>query len=102
MSRPATWPEERWAVLREDAFAFLRDYGAEAAGLGWGELDLFGVHPTHPLARYDAMGLVPVLHGRPVVELHAAGAVIQSQLGQRKSFTRHPAPAARVAVWALG
>ena len=101
MSRPAAWPETEWRLLREDAFAFLRDRGAEAAGLGWDVLDLFGVHPTRPLARYDAMGLVVLLRGRRIVELYHDRAVVEGQGGQRTSFTRHQAPPPRVAVWEL-
>ena len=69
--------------------------------LGWDVLDLFGVDHRAPLARYDAMGLVPLLHGRRVVELHADKAVIEDHQGQRTSFARQPAPAGRVAVWEL-
>ena len=101
MVRPAAWPEAHWCQLREDAFAFLRDHGAEAARLGWDLLDIFGVDPKCPLARYDAMGLVVLLRGRRVVDLHADGAVIENQKGQRTSFTRHSASPVRVAVWDL-
>ena len=101
MARPAPWPEDRWAALCEDSFAFLRNHGAEAVRLSWDMLDIFGIDSRAPLARYDAMGLVVLLHGRRVVELHADGAVIQNLRGQRTSFTRHPAPSARVAVWKL-
>ena len=101
MPRPAAWPEDRWTLLREDAFAFLRDRGAEAAGLGWDMLDLFGVHPTRPLARFDAMGLVVLLHGKRVVELHHDRAIIEDHHGQRTRFARQPAPPSRVAVWEL-
>ena len=101
MPRPAAWPEERWAALRKDAFAFLRDNGAEAVGLGWHELDLFGIDPRAPLARFDAMGLVVLLNGKRVVELHHDRAIIEDHHGQRTSFTRQPAPPSRVAVWKL-
>ena len=102
MSRPGAWPEDRWTALREDAFAFLRDHGAEAARLGWDVLDLFGVDRRAPLARYDAMGLVVLLNGKRIVELHHDRAMIEDHQGQRTSFTRQPAPPSRVAVWALG
>ena len=101
MGRPVPWPEDRWNALREDSFAFLRDHGAEAVRLGWDMLDIFGVDLRAPLARYDAMGLVVLLHGRRVVELHADGAVIESRGGTPTTFTRGPAPPARVAVWKL-
>ena len=87
MVRPAAWPEAHWCQLREDAFAFLRDHGAEAARLGWDTLDIFGVDPKCPLARYDAMGLVVLLQGRRVVELHHDRAVIDNQ---RTDHEREP------------
>ena len=99
--RPVAWPETEWRLLREDAFVFLRDRGAEAVRLGWDVLDLFGVDPRAPLARYDAMGLAVLLRGRRVVELHHDRAVIEDHQGQRTSFTRHPAPTARVLIWEL-
>ena len=99
--RPAAWSEDRWTALREDAFAFLRDHGAEAAGLGWNILDLFGAHLTQPLACLDCMGLVVLLRGRRVVELHHDRAVIENQQGKRTSFTRHPSRRRRIPVWEL-
>ena len=90
--RPTAWPEERWTLLREDAFAFLRDRGAEAVRLGWHELDLFGINPRAPLARFDAMGLVVLLHGRRVAELHDDRAVIENRGSKATTFTRRPAP----------
>jgi uncharacterized protein (DUF927 family) len=39
---------------------FLRSaWALKALRVGWDELDLFGVHPTHPNIRLDAQGLVP-------------------------------------------
>ena len=101
VARPAGWPESQWAALREDGFTFLRDHGAEAAGLGWRLLDLFGVHPTRPLVRYDAMGLVVLLNGKRIVELHHDRAIIEDHQGQRTSFARCPAPPSRVLIWRL-
>ncbi len=101
MPRPTAWPTDRWAALREDSFAFVRDHGAEAAALGWDVMDIFGVDPRAPLARFDAMGLVPLLRGRRIVELHHDRAVIESRVGAPTTLTRHPAPPARVVVWQL-
>src|SRR5262245_19446546 len=53
----------RWRQIIADAQVFLSCWGVEAAALGWGVLDLFGVHRVRPLSRYDAMGLVLVLDG---------------------------------------
>jgi hypothetical protein len=46
--------------------AVRRRLGVEAAELGWRGEELFGLHPTVPLSRYDHMGLNWVLRGRPV------------------------------------
>jgi hypothetical protein len=63
-------------------------WGSQAADLGWIANDLFGLHPIAPLARYDAMGLLWLLHGRPVVSLTATEATIQSSSGATLSFQR--------------
>ncbi|MCH8189280.1 MAG: hypothetical protein IIB66_11410, partial [Proteobacteria bacterium] len=57
MPCPASCPAARWEALREDAYTFLRDHAARAHELGWTALDLFGVHPEKPWARFDAIGL---------------------------------------------
>ncbi|MCF6199559.1 MAG: hypothetical protein L3J67_09225 [Hyphomicrobiaceae bacterium] len=64
-------------------------HAIKAVGLGWGELELFGLldsqHPTAPLRRHDAMGLVPSLAlsrlGARLVELEAERAVIKARSG---------------------
>ena len=48
MPCPASCPEARWNVVREDAYRFLRDHAARAHELGWTALNLFGVHPEKP------------------------------------------------------
>jgi hypothetical protein len=55
---PRTTPIGR--RLADFAEVFLRSpWSLKALRVGWGELDLFGVHPTHPNIRLDAQGLVP-------------------------------------------
>ena len=51
MVSPASCPAERWKVLREDSYQFLRDWAGQAHELGWTALNLFGVHPEKPRAR---------------------------------------------------
>ena len=99
MPHPRAWPEARWATLHHDALAFLRQHGAEAARLAWDMLDVFGIHPKKPLARYDSMGLVPMLGGRAVIEIGETWAVIESDRGQRMTWRKHPAPAERILIW---
>ena len=89
MACPASCPAERWSVLREDAYHFLRDHAAQAHELGWTMLDLFGVHPEKPWVRFDNMGLVPVLNGARVTALSDIEAVIEKPSGARMTFHRH-------------
>ena len=46
--------------LRRDVADFLASpWPAEAARLGWTDLDLFGVDADRPYTRIDQLGLVP-------------------------------------------
>ena len=60
---------KRWQQAKHDAIEFLTDWGDQVAELGWSASDLFGLHPTAPLARYDAMGLIWLLQGQAVGEI---------------------------------
>jgi hypothetical protein len=55
--------DARWPSLVDDAEVFLARWGEAAHLLGWTALDLFGVHPAAPAARFDVMGLLPLLRG---------------------------------------
>jgi|SRR6516164_5990587 len=78
--------------------------GAEQAeALGWTPEDLFGLHQPpdkpHPsynrLSRYDELGLIWLLAGRPVIALMAAGAAIATPTGNTTTYYRRGvAPAA--------
>ncbi len=64
-------PAKRWLRFIDDCGRFL-DAGlaARAAALGWGPLDLFGCDRERPFARIDHMGLLWLLSGGTIVELH--------------------------------
>jgi hypothetical protein len=67
---PTDWlPNERWRGLLLDAENFLSRWCSAADLLGWTSLDLFGVHPIAPAARFDVMGLIPILNGAEVLAL---------------------------------
>ena len=103
MARPVSCPDAKWQVLREDAYTFLRDWAARAHDLGWTALDLFGVHPEKPWARFDCMGLVPLLNGARVTALSDLEAVIEKPSGARLTFRpRTMAPDEACLVWELG
>ncbi len=96
------WSEPRWKTLQDDALAFLRAWAAQAHALGWGGLDLFGVHAEAPHARLDGMGLVPLLGGRPVVALTEDSAAIKANSGGTLTFLRRRAwPPGRCLIWDL-
>jgi len=86
--RPQGVGEARWREALKDGRRLLETWGSQAANLGWTANDLFGLHPIAPLARYDAMGLLWLLHGRPVVSLTATEATIQASSGATLSFQR--------------
>ena len=100
MTCPASCPDAKWQVLREDAYHFLRDHAARAHELGWTALDLFGAHPGKSWVRFDCMGLVPLLNGARVTALSGIEAVIEKSSGARLTFRRHTkAPDETCLVW---
>ena len=101
-SCPASCPAERWEALREDSYTFLQFWAARALGLGWTALDLFGVHPATPWARFDAMGLVALLNGARVAALSDNEAVIEKPNGARLTFRRRgQVPDEACLIWEL-
>ena len=96
------WPEEGWAVLREDALQFFQKWAGQAHRLGWEAPDLFGVHAEAPHARLDGMGLVPLLCGRSVVAITKDSAAITAISGGTLTFRRHRGwPPGRCLIWEL-
>ena len=64
----------RWQQAVADAERFLSEWGDTAEGLGWKASDFFGLHPTVPLSRVDAIGLCWLLKNQRVVLLTATEA----------------------------
>ena len=91
----------RWQQCVEDGRRFLATWGNQAEALGWTSADLFGLHtpPDKPqpsyrrLSLYDAMGLVWLLQGRPVVALTADAAAIENPTGNVTVYRKHNKPA---------
>jgi hypothetical protein len=87
---------EDWQRAIDDGRRFIVQWGEQAEKLGWTADDLFGLHdpPEKPgpndrrLSRYDVIGLIWLLHGRPVVDLTANCAVIGRVGGP--TFYRRP------------
>jgi hypothetical protein len=73
-----------------------------AAGLGWRAEALFGLHPTAPSARYDAMGLAFLLRsGECIVSLTSTEAVIRGRMGAEQRFTPCRMSQESVPAWRL-
>jgi len=98
---PAVVPEARWRQAVADGQHFLARWGEQAHALGWTAKDLFGLMPVPAhakpsysrLARYDEIGLIWLLQGRPVVALTKDTARIQSSSSAITIYRRHNKPA---------
>ena len=88
----------RWRMVIDDGGRFLDRWATEAAGLGWQAIDVFGVHPAAPSARFDAMGLVPIIGGGEVISITERSATIRSPGGQLLVYMRRPCTGA-VCLW---
>jgi hypothetical protein len=88
----------RWQQILGDAARFVDEWGEQAVRLGWHVVDVFGVHVRAPSARYDGMGLVPMLRGGNVVALNANRATIRMPSGADLSYLRLPCQDA-VPIW---
>jgi hypothetical protein len=100
---PGDIPPGRWLRFLDDCGRFLDGgWAARAVALGWGPLDLFGCKRERPFVRVDHMGLLWLLNGGTVVELHRDRAIIRTATGARQSFRRRPVEVGRtVLAWEL-
>lgn len=100
MVRPARIRPDDWRQIVADAARFLRDWGSQAAALGWTTLDIFGAHPTHPVERVDCVGLIAILHGAEVVAISDATICTRNRSGARLTYRRRPLPDS-IPLWRL-
>jgi hypothetical protein len=100
---PGDVPLRRWLRFIDDCGRFLDGGWADkAAGLGWGPFDLFGSDRERPFARIDHMGLLWLLNGHTIVELHRDHATIETLGGARQTYRRRPVEVGRVVLaWEL-
>jgi hypothetical protein len=103
VTRPSRgFTHAEWEQLLDDGGRFLEDgWATKAAEAGWSILDVFGVHPIAPNARYDAMGLIPLLRGGAIVDIRSDRAAIKSTSGNNTTFYLRRESAERVALWDL-
>jgi hypothetical protein len=100
---PGNVPSGRWLSFIDDCGRFLdAGWAARAATFGWGPLDLFGCDRERPFARVDHMGLLWLVNGGTVVELHRDRAIIETAGGARQCYSRRPVEVGRVVLaWEL-
>ena len=100
---PRDVPPRRWLSFVDDCGCFLDGgWAARAAAFGWGPLDLFGCDRVRPFARVDHLGLLWLLNGASVVELHRDRAILETQRGTRQCYRRRPVEVGRVVLaWEL-
>jgi hypothetical protein len=100
---PGDVPPRRWLRFVDDCGRFLDGgWAARAAAFGWGPLDLFGCDRERPFARVDHLGLLWLLNGGCVVELHRDRAILETERGARQCYRRRPVEVGRVVLaWEL-
>jgi len=100
---PGDVPAQRWLRFIDDCGRFLDGGSADkAAALGWGPLDLFGCDRERPFARIDHLGLLWLLDGGTVVELHRDHAIIETLGSAPQTYRRRPVEVGRVILaWEL-
>jgi hypothetical protein len=100
---PDDVPPRRWLRLVDDGGKFLDDgWAVKAASLGWGPLDLFGCDRERPFGRIDHLGLLWLLKGGTVIELHRDRAIIETAGRAIQTFRRRPVEVGRIVLaWEL-
>jgi len=100
---PGDVPPLRWLRFIDDCAHFLDGRWAErAAAFGWGPLDLFGCDRERPFPRIDHLGLLWLLNGGSILELHRDRAIIETGGGGRHVYCRRPIAVGRVVpAWEL-
>ncbi len=101
---PEGWSTTRWHDLKNEVDSFIDDWGMRAAQLGWDGLDLFGVDIAKSYTRIDRMGLVPLLHGKLIIELSHDAAALRTRSGALQKFRRSRRPDCRqhrVELWSV-
>jgi hypothetical protein len=88
---PPRWdvPPDRWDEIVENVHRLAAVWDAQARRLGWRELDLYGLHPAAPKARYDARGLfVTVSPTDRIIAIADAAATIEKVNGSIVRYYR--------------
>jgi hypothetical protein len=89
MPRPKSIGRRDWEAMTRAANSVLRRWGRQLAAFGWTTADVFGVHPTKTMERYDHAGLIRYLvDGSDVVVVTADHAVVRRRGGSPLKYYR--------------
>ncbi len=98
---PLSISVNRWQRIVDDADLLVRQWGVQAAALGWTSLQLFGAHPVKPVERHDLKGLAMLVYGNPIVAMNQAAANMSMPSGSILTYRRRPIDPVAVCVWDL-
>lgn len=99
--RPPAMSPAEWRGILDDAGRFLDRYAGEAAALGWGPLDVFGVVLSVDGRQIGRrVGLAFLIGGGVVERITADRATVRAPSGSTLTYLRHgPMPPGAVALW---
>ena len=97
-------PRHRWRQFVDDCTNFVSSSWAErASALGWDAVSLFGCRRNHPLSYLGSAGLLWVLNGCRLIELHRDWAVIDLPVNKsQRIFYRRRGEAGITLPWTEG
>jgi hypothetical protein len=100
---PGEVQAKRWVQFIDDCGRFLDSgWASRVETLGWGPLDLFGCDRERPLARVEHLGLLWLVKGGLIIDLHRDQAILQTKSGARQTYRRRPVEVGRVVLaWEL-
>ena len=103
---PSDVPSHRWRQFLADCKNFLtanENWAERAAIFGWDALALFGCRRNRPLEHLGSAGLLWVINGGKLLELHRDWAVIELAMnGSRRVFDRRRLDAANIVLPWIG
>ena len=89
----------QWRAVVRDALSFLQNWADDAVAAGWTTLDVFGVNPDPSHGRYDRLGLILMLAGRPIQSLDSETALIGPARQAPTTFRRRLRTGGAVPLW---
>jgi len=103
---PSDIPPHRWRQFVDDCNNFLssaENWAARATRLGWDAVALFGCRRNRPLDHLGSAGLLWVVNGGRLLELHRDWAVVELAVnGSRRVFHRRRLDAANITLPWIG